>query len=81
MPVSNPDPGLTALSRNNDYLSQNYETLREKYGGKHIAISSGEEVITGETVSEVIEKIEKKDIDFEEVTIEYMPEKGEVILF
>lgn len=81
MPVSNPDLGLTALSRNNDYLSQNYETLREKYGGKHIAISSEKEVITGETVSEVMKKVEKKDIDFEEVTIEYMPEEGEVVLF
>lgn len=76
------DAGLSALSRNNNFLSKNYEFLREKYGGKHIAITGDKEnIIAGDTVAEVMKEIEKRDIDFEEVTIEYIPKAGEVVLF
>lgn len=77
-----PDSGLDALSHNNDFLAQNYKSLQRDYGGKHIAVvSDTEEVISGDSVKEVIAKVKKKATDPEKVTIEYIPEEGEVVLF
>lgn len=73
------DEGLEFLSKNNDYLEEHYEELKEEYGGKFVGVSSiEEEIIEGDTASEVLEKIRERSMDVEKFLVEYIPKKEDL---
>jgi hypothetical protein len=75
------DSGFEAAIENNKYLARHYKELQKDYGDKVVAVSNNQVLCSGETIEEVLAKLEADKIDLNTVLVEYIPKPGVVILF
>ena len=63
------------------FISAKMEELSRKYNKQFIAVKGGQLIATGKTFDEVLDKVKKIGVDPASVLIEYLPDKGEIILY
>ena len=77
----NVDKEFKSLEADSSFISKNLDELSRKYEKKFIAVHNEKLVVVGDNFDEVMEKIEQKGMNPPSVLIEYIPKKGEIILY
>ena len=67
------------MRKSQDWITENFESLVSKYGGKYIGVADEEVVSIGLTLREVIEKAKNKGKEEEEVSLLKVPTEEELI--
>jgi hypothetical protein len=67
------------MRKSQDWITENFESLVSKYGGKYIGVAGKEVVSSGLTPREVIQKAKKKGKEEEEVSLLKVPTEEELI--
>ncbi|MBM4333999.1 MAG: hypothetical protein FJ117_22750 [Deltaproteobacteria bacterium] len=67
------------MSKSQEWITKNFESLVSKYGGKYIGVVGEEVASIALTPKEVIEKARKMGEDEEEVSILKVPAEEELI--
>lgn len=67
-------------SRNNSWISENQQKLREEYGGEFIAVEDGEVIAHSPRQDDIIEEMNDKADDPASAIITYIYESGMKIL-
>lgn len=62
---------FSAFSKNSTYFANNFASLRKKHGVKYIAIREGHVCSKSNSLSELLEKVEKKYPGAKDVYINY----------
>jgi len=68
------------MKENNEWLQEKYEKLQEKYANKFIAIDNKEVVAIGNRPEELINRLKERNIGIESLLIEFIPEKGLILI-
>jgi len=63
------------------FISNNSSEFSHKYARKFIVIKDQQVIAMGDNFENVLNDIKKKGIDTSRVLIEYIPDKGEIILY
>jgi len=63
------------------FISNNGSEFSHKYARKFVAIKDQQVIAMGDNFENVLDDIKKKGIDPSRVLIEYIPDKGEIILY
>jgi len=66
---------LKRVEKDSRWLSENYEEIQSKYEGKIIAIKDSQIICEGNTMDEVLNKLEKKGENISFLLIESIPPK------
>ncbi len=66
------------MRKSQDWITENFESLVSKYGGKYIGVAAEEVVSVGLTPREVIEKAKKMGKEEEEVSLLKVPTEEEL---
>jgi len=64
---------LTRTQRDSEWVSKNYEQLREKYESKAFAVKDGKVIEDAETVQDLLAELNKKGEDPAFLLIEVIP--------
>ena len=72
---------IKKMEKNDRAVRSNINELRKKYANQYIAVDNGK-IISHDTSLENLRKLlEKNEKDLQTVLIEYIPEKGTVVLY
>ncbi|MBM3303724.1 MAG: hypothetical protein FJY76_01395 [Candidatus Aenigmarchaeota archaeon] len=71
---------LQKAEKDNGWLQRNFERVREEHPNKFIAIDDEKVIAEGSGSSEVIEKVEKMGKNPSNMLIEFIPEKGLILI-
>ncbi len=63
------------------FISDNFGELQARYGNRFIAVKSGEVIATAPSFEEIIKKAGGSKLCPGETIIQFMPLKGEIILY
>ena len=69
------------LEADSNFISEKSLEFSQKYAKKFVAIKNQQIVAVGDEFEEVLNEIKQKGIDPSKVLIEYIPDKGEIILY
>ena len=69
------------LEADSNFISEKSLELSQKYARKFVAIKDREIIAVGNEFEEVLNEVKQKGIDPSRVLIEYIPDKGEIILY
>lgn len=67
------------MNKSQEWITQNFESLVSKYGGKYIGVVDGKVASVALTAKEVIEEARRMGKDEEEVSILKVPTEEELI--
>ncbi|MCK4727614.1 MAG: hypothetical protein KAT27_01700 [Desulfobacterales bacterium] len=67
------------MTKSQEWITENFEFLVSKYGGKYIGVVDEEVVSVALTPAEVIEKAKKADKEEEEISLLKVPTEEELI--
>lgn len=71
---------LNLAEENLVWFSQNSGKIREKFGGKVIAIKDKNIIASSDNTKELLNSLEKMKVDDSEVLIERVPLKDEIVI-
>jgi len=71
---------LQTAEKDNDWLTRNFKKIQQEHPNKFIAISEGHIIAEGGDSEDVINEVEKKGRDSATVLIEFIPEKGLLLI-
>lgn len=63
------------------FVSNSSSEFSQKYARKFIAIKNQQIIAVGDEFEDVLRRVKEKGIDPSRVLIEYIPDKGEIILY
>lgn len=63
------------------FISNNCLEFSHKYAGKFIVIKNQQVIAIGDNFENVLKDIKERGIDPSRVLVEYIPDKGEIILY
>ena len=69
------------LEADSNFISEKSLELSQKYARKFVAVKDREIIAIGDNFEDVLNEIKEKGIDASRVLIEYIPDKGEIILY
>ena len=69
------------LEADSNFISERSLELSQKYARKFLAIKDKRIIAIGDNFENVLNEIKEKGIDASRVLIEYIPDKGEIILY
>jgi len=69
------------LETGSSYITKNAKIFSEKYPGKFIAVWDSKVIAVESGCEVLIEKIRQMNLDVSKVLIEYIPFKGQIILY
>jgi hypothetical protein len=69
---------MSTRQKSREWITENFESLVSKYGGRYIGVVDGEVVSVALTPKEVLEKARKMGKDEEEVSILKVPTEEEL---
>ena len=69
------------LEVDSNFISEKSLEFSQKYARKFVAIKDKKIIAIGDNFENVLNDIKKKGIDPSRVLIEYIPDKGEIILY
>lgn len=70
-----------SLETGSSFISKNSKEFSQKYEKKFVAVYNSSLIAVDESFEEVIKKVREKNIDPSVVLIEYIPPKGQIILY
>ncbi len=72
---------FSELEADSSFISEKSLEFSQKYEGKFVAIKNKQIIAVGDNFERVIEEVKQKGIEPSGVLIEYIPAKGEIILY
>jgi len=69
------------LESGSSYITQNFARLQTAYPNKFIAIENNEVILSSEKVEELISALHSLKKELGKVLIEFIPQKGIIILY
>ncbi|MDP4039529.1 MAG: DUF5678 domain-containing protein [Candidatus Pacearchaeota archaeon] len=69
------------LEADSNFISEKSLELSQKYARKFVAIKDQQVIAVGDNFEDVLNEIKEKGIDASRILIEYIPDKGEIILY
>jgi len=67
------------MSRTTDWITQNFESLVSRYGGKYVGVVNDQVIAFGMTPREVLEDARKLGKEEEEVSLLKVPTEDELV--
>jgi len=71
---------LQAAEKDNEWLTRNFKKIQQEHPNKFIAISEGQIIAEGGDSEDVINEVKKKGKDSAAILIEFIPEKGLLLI-
>jgi len=71
---------LQTAEKDNEWLTRNFEKIQREHPNKFIAISEGHVIAEGGDSEDVINEVERKGKNSASVLIEFIPEKGLLLI-
>ena len=62
------------------WIHKNYKDMQKKYAGRYIAVRDKSVISSGKSLKKVLENINKRGIDLDEVVIEYIFPKNTALI-
>ncbi len=72
---------IEKMEKNNKLIREEFESLREKYPNKFVAVEEGRIIDYDENLEDLIERLKKRKKDLTFVSIHFLPEKGVEIVY
>ena len=69
------------LEADSNFISEKSLEFSQKYARKFLVIKDQRIIAIGDNFEDVLNEIKEKGIDASRVLIEYIPDKGEIILY
>ena len=69
------------LEADSSFISKKMAEFSQKYAKKFVAVKDQQVIAIGDDFENVLNEIKEKGIDPSRVLIEYIPAKGEIILY
>ena len=69
------------LEADSNFISEKSLEFSQKYTRKFLAIKDKQIIAVGDEFEEVLNEVKQKGIEPSNVLIEYIPDKGEIILY
>lgn len=71
---------LRTVEEDNEWLQRNFGKIQEQHPNRFVAISEGQVIADGESSEDVMKEVEKKGINPATILIEFIPEKGLILI-
>jgi len=71
---------MTEVQNDSQWLEDNYNKIQEKYPNKFVAIASQKIIASGDKVENVIKAVKETGRNPAMVLIEFIPEKGLILI-
>jgi len=71
---------LRTAERDNEWLQTNFEKVQKEHPNKFVAVSRGRVIVAGDSADDVVKKAEEKGVDSATTLIEFIPEKGLILI-
>ncbi len=71
---------LDKTSRDLEWLRNNFSKIRQKHGGSFIAIKDQTILFSSKNKEDIFKKLSSMNINLEDVLVEYIPLKNEIMI-
>ena len=71
---------LRTVEKDNEWLQRNFGKIQEQHPNKFVAVSERQVIADGESSEDVTKEVEKKGINPATILIEFIPEKGLILI-
>jgi hypothetical protein len=71
---------LKTAERDNEWLQSNFEKVQMEHPNKFVAVSQGRVIVDGETAEGVVKEVERKGVNPTMTLVEFIPEKGLILI-
>lgn len=71
---------LRTVEKDNEWLQRNFGKIQEQHPNKFVAVSKKQVIADGESSEDVTKEVEKKGINPATILIEFIPEKGLILI-
>ncbi len=71
---------LRTVEKDNEWLQRNFGKIQEQHPNKFVAVSKRQVIADGESSEDVTKEVEKKGINPATILIEFIPEKGLILI-
>jgi hypothetical protein len=71
---------LETVAKDNEWLQSHFEKVQKEHPNKFVAVSRGRVIAAGDAAEDVIKKAEEKGINSATTLIEFIPEKGLILI-
>jgi len=71
---------LTEMGTDNEWLQENYNEIQEEHEKQFVAISEKKVIASDKNIDKVVEKVKKIGKDPAFILIEFIPEKGVILI-
>ena len=71
---------LQTAEKDNEWLTRNFKEIQEDHPNRFIAVSGGHIIAEGSDSEDVISEVKKKGKDPATILIEFIPEKGLLLI-
>jgi hypothetical protein len=72
---------IEEMEKNSKLIREEFESLREEYSNKFVAIEKGKVIDCDEELETLIERLKKEKKDLTLISIHFLPEKGIEIVY
>lgn len=69
------------LETSSAFVSRSYQKIQEKYPNKFIAVENNKIILAGPNVEDMINELRSMNKDPSRILIEFIPEKGLIVLY
>ncbi len=69
------------MAKNDKAIRTNISIIRKKYANQYVAVDNGKVILHNENLIGLKKLLEKSKKDIQTVLIEYIPEKGTIVLY
>lgn len=63
-----------------EWLRNNFSKIRQKYGGSFVAIKDQKIIFSSKNKEDIFKRLESMNIKLEDVLVEYIPLKNEIMI-
>ena len=71
---------ITEAQNDNQWLQNNYKKIQEEYPNKFVAVANKKIIATGEKIETVVKTVKERGINPAMILIEFVPEKGLILI-
>ena len=71
---------LRTVEEDNEWLQRNFGKIQEQHPNEFVAVSEGQVIADGESSGAVMKEVEQKGMNPATILIEFIPEKGLILI-
>lgn len=71
---------LRAAEKDNRWIEKNFEKLQEEHPNRFVAVSRGRVLAEGKDSEKVVKQLERQGVEPATILVEFIPEKGLVLI-